>query len=102
NRKQCRDHEHDRVRDRGPDPVGALAPRNAGRRRRGAPGGLAFAGQLRHGGDGRNGRQRLGHQATSALPKRSRWISVTVKMNRNRTTPTAAAYPNLMLPIAWL
>ena len=34
------------------------------------------------------------HQPTSAFPNSSRWISVTVKMISESTTPIAAAYPN--------
>src|SRR5207249_318764 len=101
--EQRGDEEHHGVGDRGPDPLRPLASGDAGGNDRRALRSLPFARELLGRGYRRDRWQLLaGHQATSALPNSSRWMSVTVKMKANRTTPTAAAYPNEMLLIAWL
>src|SRR5205814_6896708 len=98
-REQRGDEEHHGVGNGNTNAVGALAARDA-LRSRGAHRGLALQRKLL----GRRERRYFpaAHQATSGLPNRSRWTSVTTKMNTNRTTPIAAACPKWMLRIAVL
>src|SRR5262249_11087513 len=95
--QDCNSEQHD-VGDRGADAVPAFAARNAGGD--GLPArSLARRCNLlgderrrnRTGAAGRRKAPAALHQATSALPKRNRWITVTVKMKTKRTTPMAAA-----------